>query len=508
MLVLFPLLGVASALSVPYPDSAQIPFTGHAHNPADLPHPNPTHSFWTHSPGANPLAAEGSTGALTDDADVCIIGSGITGVSAAYHLANAVEKGTFPDSGSKIRAVILEAREFCSGATGRNGGNLTPYEFNGFRKIEERFGREAALRYYALEHYSATEMAHIARQAGWADAVDLVEGGHMDIVLTESALADAKADYASAIAAGKNVNVSWLNSEEMNATFGTYNLGVRSPGYNLWPLKFATQLFNRSLHIAPQQFDLRLHTRTPVTAISPLPLTDDSSTSPSGRRWLLATPRGPVRCSAVLHATNGYASHLLPHLAGPAGIVPVRGQVFALRAAAPLSALTTASWAGDEGYWFPRPLAKNETTPLVILGGKRTAAGPPFETDVTDDGVVDSRVGAALRGLLPKLFPGLFAPGREPEAEWTGIMGYTALEIPFVGPVLDSRPSQSMEGDLLRSNYKGQFIAAGYTGHGMPRAYGCAEVVVQMIADERAGRTWVTPAWFPRPFLTWVRDAR
>jgi glycine/D-amino acid oxidase-like deaminating enzyme len=79
---------------------------------------------------------------------------------------------------------------------------------------------------------------------------------------------------------------------------------------------------------------------------------------------------------------------------------------------------------------------------------------------------------------------------------------------PKVGPVLDSRPSQSMEGDLLRSNYKGQFIAAGYTGHGMPRAYGCAEVAVQMIADERAGRTWVTPAWFPRPFLTWVRDAR
>jgi hypothetical protein len=60
-------------------------------------------------------------------------------------------------------------------------------------------------------------MARIARQAGWADAVDLVEGGHMDIVLTESALADAKADYASAIAAGKNVNVSWLNSAEMNA---------------------------------------------------------------------------------------------------------------------------------------------------------------------------------------------------------------------------------------------------------------------------------------------------
>jgi hypothetical protein len=77
-------------------------------------------------------------------------------------------------------------------------------------------------------------------------------------------------------------------------------------------------------------------TRPPLAHVNacncylPLPLTDDSSTSPSGCRWLLATPCGPVCCSAVLHATNGYASHLLPHLTGPAGIVPMRGQVFAL----------------------------------------------------------------------------------------------------------------------------------------------------------------------------------
>jgi hypothetical protein len=84
----------------------------------------------------------------------------------------------------------------------------------------------------------------------------------------------------------------------------------------------------------------------------------------------------------------------------------------------PLSVLTTASWIGDEGYWFLRPLAKNEMTPLVILGRKRTAAGPLFGTDVTD--VVNSRAGTALRELLPKLFPGLFAPGRESEAKWVG----------------------------------------------------------------------------------------
>jgi hypothetical protein len=117
VLRLFSLLGLASTLSVPLPSDSdsQTVFTAAGPKPADLPHPDPTHSFWTHSPGANPLAGEGSTGALTDEADVCIIGSGITGVSAAYHLANAVQQGSFPipDGETKLRAVILEARDFC-----------------------------------------------------------------------------------------------------------------------------------------------------------------------------------------------------------------------------------------------------------------------------------------------------------------------------------------------------------------------------------------------------------
>jgi len=80
------------------------------HRPAGLPTPNPTRSFWLEYPGANPLATEGSLGKLTRDADVCIIGSGITGVSAAYHLARAVRDG----GAAPMSAVILEAREFCA----------------------------------------------------------------------------------------------------------------------------------------------------------------------------------------------------------------------------------------------------------------------------------------------------------------------------------------------------------------------------------------------------------
>lgn len=83
------------------PDGARTP----------LPVPNSTHSFWINTPGANPLAKEGSEGPLTADADIAIIGSGITGVSAAYHISRLLaETG---DAAKPLKVVILEARDFC-----------------------------------------------------------------------------------------------------------------------------------------------------------------------------------------------------------------------------------------------------------------------------------------------------------------------------------------------------------------------------------------------------------
>ncbi|KAL1719334.1 FAD dependent oxidoreductase [Schizophyllum commune] len=490
---------VLSTVLNPFEDSQAVFASPQAESfrPAGLPHPNPSKSFWIDSsPDANPLAREGSEGELTSDADVCIIGSGMTGVSAAYALSKQTPG---------LKVVILEARNFCQ--SGRNGGHLTPALVEGFTSTQEKYGTEQTLKSYALENYTATEIVKVIHEHRLEEAVDLVEGGHISLLITEKEVEVAKAEIAAAKNAGQDLSaVTWIDAEEMEKTYGASYPGIRIPAHNLWPLKFVTQLY----HLASRNLNLSLHTRTPVNAVTPLSSSDGIA---SNRRWSLSTPRGAVTCNYVLHATNAYASHLLPHLAGPAGIVPARGQVAALRAAAPLDELTTVSWDGNEGfeYWFPRPVrgqssnststANTTTHPLVIVGGGREAAAPTYETGVEDDSVTNPAVSRVLRDFLPEVFPGKYERGREFEMEWTGIMGFTRLGVPFVGPVLDkTKPETDAE------TYKGQYISAGYTGHGMPKAYACAEAAASMIAADIKNETWKQPAWLPDRYLTWKRD--
>jgi hypothetical protein len=57
--------------------------------------------------------------------------------------------------------------------------------------------------------------------------------------------------------------------------------------------------------------------------------------------------------------------------------------------------------------------------PLIILGGGRQNAGENMESGETDDGILNERVGRALREFLPHWFPGKFEGGEDGwEMEW------------------------------------------------------------------------------------------
>lgn len=72
-------------------------------------------SFWRTEPHF--LDSHRSTEVLPDVSDIVIIGAGYAGVSTAYHCMRLSQSS----SADKPSIVILEARQACSGATGRNG---------------------------------------------------------------------------------------------------------------------------------------------------------------------------------------------------------------------------------------------------------------------------------------------------------------------------------------------------------------------------------------------------
>ena len=77
-----------------------------------LPVDNATVPYWRSE--LHELDEHRTTEELPTECDIAIIGAGMTGVATAYHISKLA-------SDKPPSVVILEARQLCSGATGRNG---------------------------------------------------------------------------------------------------------------------------------------------------------------------------------------------------------------------------------------------------------------------------------------------------------------------------------------------------------------------------------------------------
>ena len=86
-----------------------------------LPVKNHTEPFWRTEP--HELDRLQTTNELPYESDIVIIGAGYAGTSTAYHLLNGRANDQALQGNSKLKpyVTILEAREICSGASGRNG---------------------------------------------------------------------------------------------------------------------------------------------------------------------------------------------------------------------------------------------------------------------------------------------------------------------------------------------------------------------------------------------------
>jgi gamma-glutamylputrescine oxidase len=88
-------------------------------------------------------------------ADVCVIGGGFTGVSAALHLAER-----------NFDVVLLEAARIGAGASGRNGGHVGSGQRKAVLELEQAFGAERARQLWQLgEEAKTTVKQRIERHA-------------------------------------------------------------------------------------------------------------------------------------------------------------------------------------------------------------------------------------------------------------------------------------------------------------------------------------------------------
>ncbi|KAF1835648.1 FAD dependent oxidoreductase [Decorospora gaudefroyi] len=424
------------------------------HQRASLPTPTSTNSFWHTEPDAF-LRGHRTTEALPAEADIVIVGSGITGASAARYLAEDERA-----SGKSI--VLLEAREACWGATGRNGGHCQPLLFDRSSEVAEfELKNVAAVRSYIHDNAVPCE---------WRDVTGC------RTFWTEEAMAEAEkeiqhlretcpeiARYVSIIKDKDELKKKHRVAHD--CVGATLSEGAAS----LWPYKLVTFILKKLV----QNGHLNLQTNTPVTEI-----TTSTTTSEKGAAdiHVLHTPRGTITSKTIILATNGYTSALIPHFADL--IVPCRGEMSALlpprgstllpNSYGMVAALGQA--ANNDDYLIQRPYdsVPNPAAHLMFGGGR--GAGNLPSIGVSDDSAIDKGAAAYLRRALLKVLEldGQTAGLEEltAVAEWTGIMGYSRDDHPWVGQL----PGR-----------KGVWLCGGYTGHGMPNGTLCGKAVVSMV---------------------------
>jgi glycine/D-amino acid oxidase-like deaminating enzyme len=135
-----------------------------------LPGSNPTISFWEQDP-PHPDLVKIQSPVLSTEAEIVIIGSGITGAAIAKTI---LEEWAGGQAGKGIeesrKIVVLEAREICSGATGRNGGQIKVVPYDAYVRIKKRLGSKAARKIVEFQMRHLQHLLDVARDEGWDGA--------------------------------------------------------------------------------------------------------------------------------------------------------------------------------------------------------------------------------------------------------------------------------------------------------------------------------------------------
>ncbi|WP_413875883.1 NAD(P)/FAD-dependent oxidoreductase [Albidovulum sp.] len=368
-------------------------------------------------PGFAPAA-----GALS--CDVCVVGAGFTGLSAALHLA-----------GRGYDVILLDAHRVGWGASGRNGGQVGTGQRLDQEALEAMLGRDHARALWDLAQESVALTralaAEHAPEAGWSQGV--IHACHRPRLVPHArAYAEKMArDYGYDL-------IRPLDREEMRALVGSpaYHGGdIDMGGGHLHPLRYALGLAR-----AAAAAGVRIHEHSTVRAIAE---TDPAVVTTDGAR---------ITARHVLLACNGYLGHLERRTA--ARVMPINNFVVATEPLAPeaRAAVLAADHAVADTKFVINYFRFAEDNRLLFGGAE--SYGYRFPD-----------IARLVRKPMLEIFPQL-ADTRITHA-WGGTLGITLNRMPHF---------ERLKGNIL--------TASGYSGHGVALATLGGKLAAEAIAGQ------------------------
>ncbi|ODA66747.1 Gamma-glutamylputrescine oxidoreductase [Methyloligella halotolerans] len=361
-------------------------------------------------------------------ADVCVVGGGFTGLSAALHLA---EQG--------MDVVLLEASRVGFGASGRNGGQLS-----GGQRVEQP----------ELEKEFGLEKAKILWQIG-QDSVALVKGlierGNIDCALTPGIIhadhrarftADTKAYVEHMRDVYGDEDISFLDKDEIRDQVGSpdYHSGSLNMGSaHLHPLRYVFGLARMA-----EAAGVRIFERSRMTGFD------------KGETVKLRTGKAVVSAKHMVLGLNGYHNNIEGGIA--AKVMPINNYIAVTE---PLGenfakSLIKNGYAVADSRFVVNYFRLTEDRRMLFGGGET------YNYRFPDD------IAATVRKPMLEIFPQL--KDVPIDYAWGGTLAITRSRLPHFHRV---------DRNILSTS--------GFSGHGIGMATMAGKIAADAIANQ-AGR--------------------
>ena len=359
-------------------------------------------------------------------ADVCVIGAGFTGLSAALHLA---------ESGRDV--VLIDAQRVGFGASGRNGGQLGSGQRVEQPYLEKMLGDDDALKLWHLGEDAKTLVKNLIKRHN----IDCYLRPGVAWSASSKRDVDDLHQYADHMEQKYGYHIEKLDAAAMHQLCPSpdYKGGVIDrDAAHLHPLRLAIGLAK-----AAQAAGVRIFESTRADGIE------------HGLPCTVKTPNGRITADHVIVAANGYLGDLVPKVASR--VMPINNFIAATEPLGDAAKrVLNEDVAVADGRFVVNYFRLSHDGRLLFGGGE--SYGYKFPKDIA----------AKVRKPMTEIFPHLHDV--RIDYAWGGTLAITMKRLPYLTRVAPNILS-----------------ASGYSGHGVGSATHAGQLMALAVQGQSDG---------------------